>query len=385
MNLLAEIWVPFVLVSLLSWHFLRFEVWGLPTNLWEVVVGLSFLVSLLVLKPRVLLLPVLFWFLLFLVALGLGGGFFLASDKIVAWGIIKGWFVVPLVAGWLVYRASLKGTGPVIFGFSVTLLFLSILALIQYLSGDFITLDGRASAIFSSANQLAMVLVPSWLLVAGYWWLLRGARLSPAEKIFLALGLLLGLGAIILTFSYGAFLALMAGLMGLVFLKWQSRKAGAVAVILGTLGVGLLYQKISLLALASSSSVLARLQIWRASWQMIKENFLGGVGLGDFSTQYQETISRLFAKPLELLVPHAHNFFLQTILYLGPLGFVGLVGFLIMAFGRAFRGAAWLLPSLLGLVIQGLFDTIYYHQALAAIFWIVIFLSLLKWPKDASV
>ncbi len=362
--------LPFLLVFLLPTHLWRFSLLGWPTNFWEVLVGLTFLLTFPFWrreeKP-----PFPFWLILsgLFLAAGLFGGLILASDKLVALGIIKSWFVVPLLAAWTFYFISRRQPETLIFGLASLVLFLSVVALEQFLSGEFVTLDGRVSAFYSSANLLAMILLPAILVLLGF---LAREKLASWPRLFLMVAAFLGLLALGLTFSFSALIALLVGLGFLLILRF-GRRARWFSFSLFLLGLVLLGSKLG--DWGVPSSVSARLQIWRVAGELIKQNPLWGIGLGDFLAAYQPLARKLFSPPLELLVPHAHNFFLESYLLLGLFGLLGFLGLIFGLIRSAYQKRSFWLPAFLALLIQGLFDTIYYHPALAAIFWLFIVLA----------
>lgn len=372
-KLFLKTWLPFLLVFLLPWHFLRFSVLGLATNLWEATVLISFLLILPSFRRWRLRQSLLFWLFLALIITGFLIGFVLAADKVAALGIIKGWLAIPLIFIFVVYQTVKDDFTAPVFGLAAATGFLAILALVQYLTHNFITLDGRASAIFSSANQLAMLLLPSLFIIVGY--LLKN-KSDFLSKSFLVLVGWLGLLAVVLTFSYGAWIALLVAIGTFIFVLWPKSRYSLLALALvGAVVLSVLFNKLMLL-LAPSSSAAARLQIWRVACALIKQAPLWGIGLGDFMARYQVLAVRFFAHPLELVVPHAHNFFLQSWLALGLPGLLGFLGLLVLAFKGFIKNAAIFLPALVAWLVQGLFDTTYYQQSLAAIFWLIVLLSL---------
>ena len=114
---------------------------------------------------------------------------------------------------------------------------------------------------------------------------------------------------------------------------------------------------------------------------MLKDYWLTGIGVGSFSLIY----------PLYFFTAansyHAHNLFLQVGLELGVIGFAVFVLLLIFWCQRLYRaipGAEksrrWLtgaaLAGLLGLLLQGLTDHLWFNYRIVLLFWLVVGLGL---------
>lgn len=96
-------------------------------------------------------------------------------------------------------------------------------------------------------------------------------------------------------------------------------------------------------------SLLQRIESWKTAWQIIKENWLFGVGVGDvgdkFEQQYNENDSLL----LEKNRIRAHNSFLTSWLSFGIIGLV-----LFTYIQLAFFQSTWRNVNYLGLIFIGL-------------------------------
>lgn len=102
---------------------------------------------------------------------------------------------------------------------------------------------------------------------------------------------------------------------------------------------------------ASTESSAARLLIWSASFDIIKENYLAGVGTGDVKDvlmiKYKEK-EMTGAYEHEL---NAHNQYLQTFIALGIVGFSVLLVNLMVPLLYSFKGKKYLYVFFLALII----------------------------------
>ena len=194
-------------------------------------------------------------------------------------------------------------------------------------------------------------------------------------------------GALYFTFSYAGWLALLVGLavwgwLSLPKIKWGLVWLGIFAIVVISQWQLPKFQQ--MLDLAGRSSSHVRLQVWQTALLMIKENWLTGIGLGLFEKRYLEFASRLFHPPIELLMLHAHNIFLQFFINTGLVGLVGFVWLLgkwgkglwaAVAVKTPLAAATW--SAMIALIVHGLFDVAYWKNDLAALFWMILALGVL--------
>lgn len=394
-----------LLAAILPTYLLKFNILGIPTTWLELTIYVMFLVWLGKASRQKLdwwwsirnyLAPV------GLLSIGLIIGALVSSDPRISLGIIKGWFVDPLLIYILItniYRInSLQvGFNYLRFGLWISGTILAVVALWQVISGQFITIDQRASAWFSSANYLSLYLVPIMVLVVGWWRNIEATYLKnikpPWFRWIIWGGWLLMAGALYFTFSYAGWLALLVGLA--VWGRLKSPKVKWWLIWLGILAIVVVsqwqlpkFQQMGDLIGRSSSHV--RLQVWQTALLMIKENWLTGIGLGLFEKRYLEFASRLFHPPLELLMLHPHNIFFQFWINTGVIGlggFLWLVGKWLADLWRAVRSrselAITIFSAMVALLAQGLLDGAYWKNDLSALFWIIMALGMLL-GKEAN-
>ncbi len=364
----------------------------LPTNLWEVVV-ITVAVGLAARHPREAGATLrtscqrLGWPAV-LLGLGVIVGLAVSPDLRLGLGIAKGWFLVPLLLYWLtIWQVRPADIVSHVLTLVVTTIPLSLVALAQVATQIFITVDGRASGWFVSANYLSMYLVP--VLLLGTIVIQTGA-VWQRRLAYLAWGL--GLAAIYSSFSFGGWLALVAGILIWVAMRWHRRWWEWIwGIILPALAVASQWQTERfqyMLDLTQRSSISVRWQVWQTALAMIKAHPVTGIGLGQFRDQYLNYASWLFSPPWELAILHAHNVYLQFWVNAGLLGLVGWVWLAVDFFRRAARRST---PQTIGLVaamaatlIHGLGDTTYWKNDLAAIFWLILALQTIMTDTSTS-
>lgn len=336
------------------------------------------------------------------------------QSKRVALGIMKGWIVVPYLYFTILWFHTKRRDDlfTSIYCYVFSALPLVLWAFYQYATGDFITLDGRASGPFVNANYLAMYLAPA---VTALWiMIVRGIVLGFKVQRF-AVGMILAAlysVALLMTQSYGAMLAVMISLLVFLlatfFVHRRFEKTEELEVLkkvgyfLGVFALIALMSAVLLFAQTekwkmftefqerSSSSV--RLQVYQISMDFISQSPIFGIGFGQFEPKYNlEAPEILGHAPHEWVMIHPHNTLLAVWLNLGLIGVVLFVWLLLYCFFGFFRthdyeerffrliGCSLLLVILL----HGLTDTYVFKNDLAMLFWLVVGLCVL--PKRQNV
>ncbi len=326
---------------------------------------------------------------LILLAVGLIVGTLASSDLRLSLGIVKGWFINPIILyGMVVAIFQLKNSSSLLNALIFSTLPLSIYALIQVATGDFITVDHRASAWFGSANYLSLYLVP--ILLLSTYWLFEKTTLSQRIWFWVSGGL--GILAVYFSFSYGGWLALIAGglVLGIYHFRyqWKFWLTGGVLLALAVATQATSERVARMINLATQSSASVRLQVWATDWLMAQKNWLTGIGLGQYPLRYPEVVSKLYSHPLENEMLHAHNLYFQFLLNLGVVGFAGFVWLVIKGFELIKNASlSWVAPlfaAIVAILIHGLVDTPYWKNDLSALFWVILALAVVNNRNKSS-
>jgi putative inorganic carbon (HCO3(-)) transporter len=209
---------------------------------------------------------------------------------------------------------------------------------------------------------------------------------------------------LLLTKSRGAWLALVAGLIVLVILRWPYW--GSVLVWgFGVADAALLVSYPDLVqelilgngTFINLSSFAGRQEIWSAAIAMIRDFPLTGIGMGTFP-QVLRALYPSFLLSINAGTPHAHNLFLQIAV---DLGLPGLALWLIMVaillrcawqvYRAGQRQAGWLAALGAGLIAaqvamltHGLVDAVIWGTRPAIVVWGLWGLTLAAWRVTSA-
>jgi len=402
-------------VFLIPFYFFRFSVLGIKTNVFEIAILLSFLSFIVFLtkeKKKIIYGPV--WPYLFLI-IALISAYF-SSDKTTALGIFKGWFFVPIVFYWLIinnfkqkelYKLNIAlFASLIIVSFWAILQRFGIIGTLFYQSGDVTFLqyiaDKRVFGPFESPNFLAMFIVPVAFLSLPLLFEAKAENFSLCSKnilvkIFALVSFSLPITALYFSGSKGGLWAFIIGM--LVYLNYtyinkqksKDRRPVLATLIVTCLFIGnyLYFYVISHLANLSGSNE-SRKEIYKHSIQLLKNNFINGVGLGGFNdaiaqVSVNDSYFKYFILPYAL---HPHNLLLAIWLNLGILGLllfvVILIDFLKNAFSSDLKIKATILAAIMAIMVHGLFDTTYFKNDLSAIFWLIFAFSIIIGNKNET-
>lgn len=263
--------------------------------------------------------------------------FILNVHSLTGLGMIKSWFIFPLLFGLLLWymTQNVKEQTNMIFIWYVVLCCIGLRSLSYLLSGH-LTYDGRLSGDYSSPNFLAFTLAPAILISFWYilvqkadsrWWFLSLFTLSFLFPVFFA------------THSYGAWGGLLAAMFVSMVLKrnaWFTMRMSlcVASLVIVALGSFLYFEQGSekwqaLIGYSERSALASRVMIWQAALKIVADNPLIGIGIGRFQSVYL-SYQAFFPPYLEWAVPEPHNVLLAVYLATGLIGFLGFV----LMFGR---------------------------------------------------
>ena len=295
--------------------------------------------------------------------------------------IFLNWFLLPvgfvLVAADVVPREKMKR---VFWVYGLSAWAVAIVSLVYLFLGK-VTYDGRLEAFFNSPNYLAMYLAPGAAIffVALLGQFQRGKKDNKNKIVVSLVGFLVIILAIYKTYSYGAWLALAGScfLMLAILKKISPRKIIVFLMIIAVL-VFLQSRTVKfkdLLTQNPRSSLASRQMIWRASFKMIEDNPILGIGPANFQETYLE-YQKFFPPYLEWAVPHPQSLYLDFWLSGGIFGILGFFGVAFFFLRDILKNknrdivAVLALGIMLYILIHGLFDSTYFKNDLAVIFWL---------------
>ncbi len=192
--------------------------------------------------------------------------------------------------------------------------------------------------------------------------------------------------ALVYTWSRGAWLGCIASLI-IYFVIINRHTLGA--YILGIIAVPLaipilpesIIQRFSSIGNMTDSSTSYRVYIWEASFNMLRDYLVSGIGIG--SGAFQCVYSEYALSGIET-APHSHNLYLQILLELGVLGFAVFIFTMFLFFSKVFtfmkdsgsRELKLIIGAvacgLLAILAQGLTDYVWYNYRVYAFFWMLL-------------
>ncbi|MBI4318688.1 MAG: O-antigen ligase family protein [Chloroflexi bacterium] len=260
----------------------------------------------------------------------------------------------------------------------------SLIGLYQYAFTDqVITAEGvrRMRALYGSPNHLGLFLgrvLPLAVCLTG------GAFVKGSRVVYYGAGSALMVISLALTFSLGAWLAVLLAMLFVAVVVGRRRLLWTLTGLAGLAAGGmalvpwLQIERISS-HFGSEGTTALRLYIWQASLNMLRDHPLLGVGLDNFLNQYPRYM--LPAAWREPYLSHPHNLVLDFWLRTGTLGLLAalwLLGWLFVAGTRLYRRLPdpleralilGLLAGMVDFVVHGSIDNSYFLVDLAIIFW----------------
>lgn len=372
----------YLVVFLIPTYIFSFKIWLIPTNLLEALVSVLFLawfignfnkipeISRSMFKSS-------FFPPILLIFLGASISTIFSDDIITSAGIWKSWFIVPLLFFVVVLNAIKNGkqVQKIISSLFFSGFWVSLIALFYFFSHN-LTYDGRLKAFYESPNHLAMYLSPI-LILSLYLYFVFDKKII---KFFLFAAHCSLLVVLYLTYSYGAWIGLIASLFFLLATIKKQKKIfyliGIMFLIVASFfAFQINSQKFQGMIDFSYPSLSSRFVIWQSAWEIIKDQPFNGIGPGlfqEYYLKYQVTLEPY----LEWAVPQPHNLFLAFWLQTGLLGLLGFIWLLLRFFRIKINSLAIILmATMICVLIHGLVDTTYWKNDLAVVFWLIIALN----------
>ncbi len=191
----------------------------------------------------------------------------------------------------------------------------------------------------------------------------------------------------------GAYLGLMVILAGIfavgVKFLWHNHKktcltiiGSAVAFITGAiLFVGSLRVRVlSIFSFRADSSNSFRFNVYQSSWEMFKDNWLLGIGIGN--QNFREVYGLYMKTGFDAL--SAYNIFLEIAVESGVFALIAFVGFIIILVKNGVRFiinsddkraviiASTALVCICALMVHGLVDTVFFRPQIQFVFWTMV-------------
>lgn len=364
----------FSTVFLIPTYLIKFSTFGIPTNVLEILIYLTFISFILEKQP-------INWkefyenykiyiFSIALIFIGLIFSTLINKNYQAGFGIIKGWFFDPILFSFVLFH-TIKEKEEVekIFKILYFSAFTVGLAALEYFFYGHLTYDGRLQAFYNSPNYLAMFLAPSIFI---------GLYLFKIRNHIMIFSLFLISFIIYLTYSYVTWISIILSLIVVNFItKKLNKKFILISLFIFFLSFLTQINNSKLKDIFSErSSLNSRIMIWKSSALILKDNFVFGIGPGNFQFKYLE-YQKYFPPYLEWAVPQPHNLYLAFWLQGGIVGFFGFILLIFYWLKETAKKAknslisAVLLGIMIYILLHGILDTTYWKNDLSLIFWII--------------
>ncbi len=378
--------VGFLICALPS-YFIRFNIGPLPTSVLEITFGAIFLVWLIkygradlaeiknFYREQKLLCWVIKAFFVFSIL-----GIFVSSHHVQALGIWRAYFLEPILFFLvLIGRRKYINFKDLIWFLSLSTVSISVLAIVQKLTGQFYSptlrpqdladLHGRATSFFTSPNAIGLYIAPVIPLMV------YGLKDEKRKKIYLAI-IVLAVLAIVLSFSEGAWIALVVGVILAMYLN-GNKKIVVGIFILGLIAVATIAPLRKNLMLQNQSGN-NRLVLWHYTWNYLTKNpknFIEVAGIKEWFDKVQKPVND-FTKIEPLIFPH--NLFLNFWSEIGLFGMLSFVVIYILSAKEAVKKyhankilGIILLCTLAVFMVHGMVDAPYFKNDLSFLWWII--------------
>ncbi len=367
---------------LIPTYLVRFSLFGLPTNLIEVLifaVAIPWFFS----KPQFSLLktsfkwPVLLFLLAGLISVAI------SPEKSAALGYFRAFFLVPVLFALIVSDTvkTVKQNILIISAFATSAALIAIYALFRYFSGQgYVDFNlNLLPTFFGNPNYLASYLAPAFIFSTTFLlWQNFKNKIHLSTPYLLPSTLLLGL-TLYLSQSQGAWLGLIAAIIWILARLLKTERL----FFLGSLGAVVLLIIFYFFAsqniiLKGKNSISSRIGMYQTSLSILHDSPIFGTGLANFQPVYQKYVQ---ANNPEQNPLTSHNTYLDFWLQTGLLGLISFLTIVITFFRISLKtGKQNILVLILSAVmvsflIHSLFDTQYLKNDYSLIFWLIIGLT----------
>lgn len=314
---------------------------------------------------------------------------FKSYDLIGGLGIFKAYFLEPILFFYCL-RFHSKKSGPNFIYISLLIsgIWLSLLGVIQKITGSFTLApyeiaQGRVSAVYNSANSLALYLGPIIILSLGLFFLSVRKYLKFSYLLLFILFTII----MIWTRSRGGLIAQFGATLIFIYilLALKNKVLRNYLKVIPIICAGLIilflyafYLNYNFLPSDKADTLQIRYLIWAGTINMLKDHPFFGAGLNGFKSLYQ---SQYHLPQLKEQFQYPHNLILTFWAETGLLGLAAFLSILVGAYGLVIRTiakpktpifSATLIAMLSYWVIHGMVDVPYFKNDLSLEFWVVL-------------
>lgn len=398
-----------MIVAFLPSYLIRFQIWILPTTVLEGMILIVFFVWFAKFgwktianrfKNKNFYQSHPFYKQIILIIIVSYFSIFIAPDFFKATGLWRAYFLEPIFF-FLVFVNVIKtkkDLRKIFFGLGISALLVSLFAVYQKITGDFIPVEmwrdasaRRVTSFYTSPNAVGLFLAP--IIMIYFAWLLGEFKKEKLLLNFYKITvLILAFLAVFFSVSEGTWLGLTAAFFIFLFFifvkklnfKITKKLFYKTAIIIVFLLIiisfcfsHLIKDKIQPVLLDAANQ--NRFILWQGSWDFLTQNpknFIFGAGIFGFP-QIQEK----FREPLKMEpLIYPHNIFLNFWMEIGLIGMLSFVWLIASFFINAKRIlkseqrmlVIGLISAMVTIIIHGLVDVPYFKNDLAILFWLIL-------------
>ncbi|MGL4109680.1 O-antigen ligase family protein [Clostridium sp. LP20] len=266
--------------------------------------------------------------------------FFVATDKRIAISHSIRFSMYVFVFYLIAYRSkSIKFTNYITYSFISVSVLSAIVSIIQFFqldeSNTILGGNNRIASFLENSNNLGAFSILSIFIVVMLYLNSKNKKM----KLFYILTIILLGTSIILSQSRNALLALIVGSFIIAIL--YDKRFLIASIILPVILLIIPASRIRIFQIFDLSQNSSRFKIWNASFDMISDNPILGVGYNNFSTTYGKYVAanpdNLFIST-DYLPEHPHNIFLKIQSELGIVGTIIFILFILIAITTLYKG-----------------------------------------------
>jgi O-antigen ligase len=389
-----------MIALLLPSYLIRFNISIIPSTVLEVMIIILFFTWLIRIfidksEPTSCLKRIWFpwrWPVLFFIIAGTIA-VFISPDTRQALGLWKAYIIEPVLL-YLVFVNTVRNKQQIkmiVFGLGVSVAFVSLVTIWQYIGwleipGDYgFEIPKRATSVFPFPTAVGKYIGPLLGLFLGLL-LVKNNEDNKTElknnngfwaHLFLWGVMVFGFIALLLSFSRGALVGVLAGIIFIsIFSRWKKIILTIIAAsVLAAFTIPVTRNSIINVFDASDTSADVHLVMWKGAIRIIKDNPITGTGLASFPVVYDQYKEASHTE----YFPNPDHLILSLWIEMGLAGMVTFVWLVVKYFRSGVRvvysnrkWAVSLLASMVVIIVHGLVDTPYFKNDLSVMFWILI-------------
>ncbi len=248
----------------------------------------------------------------------------------------------------------------------------------------------RVYSTLENPNILAEYLLMTIPLTFGILWTSK----KKTNKLFHLLAVGIQFLCLLLTFSRGGWLGI--ALAMIIFALFVDRRLIILYLVAGiallVVSPEVIMTRIATIGNTQDTSTAYRFPLWMAAFDIIRDFWITGVGLGPmaFKAIYPQYMR------LGIMAIHTHNIYLQMFVETGVFGFIGFIAFIfnnvrcnLITFvkgidKRARTIAIAVLSSIVGLLLHGLVEYIFFDNKIIIMFWILLSVGMVGFNLECN-